>query len=56
MIERSDKSDRALELREQGLSRTAIAERLGVPVARLDAMILWAKNRRKASTGIPADE
>lgn len=41
------KADKALKLRDQGLSRAAIAERLGVTPANVPGMIQRAKERRE---------
>jgi orotate phosphoribosyltransferase-like protein len=44
------KGDRAFELREQGVGRNEIAERLGVSVRSVDNMIRAAKQRRARAT------
>lgn len=45
------KSDRALELREKGLTPTQIAERLGTTARSASAMIRNAQLRREKATG-----
>jgi DNA-binding transcriptional regulator LsrR (DeoR family) len=49
--ESRDKGDRALALREQGIGRTAIAERLGVSPGHINGMIQRAKQRREKLAG-----
>lgn len=46
MKTRPDKSDRALELREKGLTPVQIAERLGSKPGVISTMIIHAKARR----------
>lgn len=43
----AEKADKALVLRDQGLSRSEIAERLGVKPSNIAGMIQRAKQRRK---------
>lgn len=45
------KSDRALALREKGLTPTQIAERLGTTRGSVSAMIIAAKKRREKAAG-----
>lgn len=44
---RQEKGDRALELRDKGLSRAEIAERLGVYPRNVNGMLQRAKQRRE---------
>ena len=43
----AEKGDKALALREQGLSRGEIAERLGIRPANVGGMLQRAKQRRE---------
>lgn len=49
-----EKGDRALVLHEQGLSRQAIAERLGVKPTNVNGMIQRARQRREKVTEVSA--
>ena len=52
--ERLEKGDKALKLHEQGLARSAIAERLGVPPHNVAGMLQRARERRARAGGVEA--
>lgn len=49
-----EKGNRALILHEQGLSRAAIAERLGVKPANVSGMLQRARQRREKAAEVQA--
>ena len=55
-MERRSKSDRALELFEQGIDIPTICERLGIDIHSIHTMLRCARNKRARAMGRLADE
>lgn len=54
-MSRFPRSDLALKLREQGLSRGEVAERMNTNVRNIDALVCQAKKRRKVEADREAE-